>query len=369
MPAEPADPGAARPPGPGEAFFRVLLENSADVIVLLGADGTVRYATPSAAALFGAGRDIIGARLADLAGDSARDDVDGTVTRMLGGSGHAPDGETWQLTRADGQELHVEVRGSDLRGASEASGIMLTLRDVTAQRAAESDLRHQALHDALTGLPNRVAFEERAGHAAGVAARTRTTAAVLYIDLDDFKSVNDTLGHHVGDELLKAVAGRLQAAARRGSDTAARLGGDEFAMISEGLAGPDAAGEVADRVVRAFSEPFVLQAGQGAVEVRVGVSVGVATTADSGDIDEVSRYADSALYAAKAAGKQTWRAYRPAGAAPAPAEGRARAAQVSGLGFPDPRPGRAGPGPRGGAPRPGPRPAPGETRRRPQAGP
>jgi diguanylate cyclase (GGDEF)-like protein/PAS domain S-box-containing protein len=366
LPADP--PGPARPPGPGEAFFRVLIENSADVIILLGGDGTVRYATPSAAALFGAGPDIIGARLADLASESARDDVDGTVTRMLAGPGPAPDGETWRLTGADGQDMHVEVRGSDLRGASEVAGIMLTLRDVTAQRAAESDLRHRALHDALTGLPNRVAFADRARHAADMARRTATTAAVLYIDLDDFKSVNDTLGHQAGDELLQAVAGRLQAVARRGSDTAARLGGDEFAMISEGLPAPAAAGELAGRVVHAFSEPFSLHPGQDTVEVRIGVSVGVATTADSGDIDEIHRCADLALYAAKAAGKQTWRAYDPTATAamPAPAESRARAAEVSGLGFPDPRPGLAGPGPRSG---PVPRPAPEETRRRPRPGP
>ena len=132
------------------------------------------------------------------------------------------------------------------------------------------------------------------------------TAGVLFVDLDDFKVVNDTMGHGVGDELLVAVAVRLSGLIRD-SDTAARLGGDEFALLIGDVADSAAVEAIADRVVRAFSEPFVLASGA----VLTTVTVGVATTEDSADTDELLRHADLALYAAKAAGKRQWRRYQP----------------------------------------------------------
>ena len=344
-----ADPDPARPPGPGEAFFRVLLEDYTDVIVVLGDDTAIRYATPSAAALFGRGP-IIGARLPDLVGDDARPGVARALDHMLGRADPdpGPGGETWRIPGRDGRDLYVQVRSSDLRGAGAVDGIVLTLRDVTSQRERETELQHLASHDALTGLPNRALFADRATHAVTLARRAGTTAAVMLADLDDFKAVNDTLGHPAGDELLAAAAARLAGAVRE-SDTTARLGGDEYAVLLENLPDPAAAGAFADRVVQAFSDPFTLAAGQ----VTVGVTVGVATTADSGDTAGLLAHADLALYAAKAAGKQAWRAYDAAMTArmPTPREARAHAAGVSSLAFPDPRPdttGRPAPGPTAG---------------------
>jgi len=302
---EPAHPDPAHPPGPGAAFFRLLLEDYTDVIVVLGEDGTIRYATPSAAALFGQGP-IIGARLPDLVGDRARPDVARAVDQMLGRGGPdpGPGGEIWQIAGRDGQDVHVQVRSSDLRRAPAVGGLVLTLQDVTGQRERENELRRLAYYDVLTGLPNRRLFAERAAHAVTMARRAGTTAAVMFADLDDFKAVNDTLGHAAGDELLAAAAARLARAVRE-SDTTARLGGDEFAVVLENLPGPAAAGAFADRVVQAFSDPFTLAAGQ----VTIGVTIGVATTADSADTASILAHADLALYAAKAAGKQAWRAY------------------------------------------------------------
>jgi diguanylate cyclase (GGDEF)-like protein len=186
------------------------------------------------------------------------------------------------------------------------AGLVLTVRDVTEQRKLEDELKHQAFHDALTGLPNRLLFQDRAAHSMAAARRDETTAGVLFVDLDDFKVVNDTMGHSVGDELLLAVAMRLSVLVRE-SDTAARLGGDEFALLIDRAPDSAAVEAFADRIVQAFSEPFILASGS----VITTVTVGVATTEDSADVDELLRHADLALYAAKAAGKRRWRRYQP----------------------------------------------------------
>jgi diguanylate cyclase (GGDEF)-like protein len=170
----------------------------------------------------------------------------------------------------------------------------------------EEKLKHQAFHDALTGLPNRLLLADKISQRLAAAKRDGTTAGVLFVDLDDFKVVNDTMGHGVGDELLVAAAARL-ASLIRDSDTAARLGGDEFALLIGDAEDSAAVEAAADRVVRAFGEPFVLAGGS----VITTVTVGVATTQDSADTDDLFRHADLALYAAKAAGKRQWRRYQP----------------------------------------------------------
>ena len=337
---EPADPGRPGAQLSGEGFFRALLEADRDVTVVLGEGGVIRYATPSAAMLLGPGP-AVGARLADLVGDGARAVVDREVRQMLGGAWAAPDpgeGEiTWRIDGPGGRRVHVEVRCSDLPAAA-AGGIVLTLRDVTSQREREEKLRRMAFHDTLTGLPNRVLFADRAWHAVAVARRTGTTAAVLFIDLDDFKDVNDTLGHAAGDELLKATATRLARAVRE-SDTAARLGGDEFAAVLETLPSPAAAGAFAGRIVKAFGEPFPLEGGQ----ASVGVSVGVATTADSPDADGILACADRALYVVKASGKGGWLPFDASMTAMPPPRGRGKGPSAVG---PAPAAARGAAGPR-----------------------
>jgi diguanylate cyclase (GGDEF)-like protein len=186
------------------------------------------------------------------------------------------------------------------------AGLVFTLRDVTAQHKLEEELKHRAFHDALTGLPNRLLFQDRVAQQVALTERNKTIAGVLFIDLDDFKVVNDTKGHSIGDELLIAAAARLSGLVRE-SDSAARLGGDEFALLVGDAASTAAVEAAAERIVGAFNRPFALSTGL----VTTTVTVGVATTRDSTDTDELLRHADLALYAAKASGKRQWRRYQP----------------------------------------------------------
>ncbi len=288
-----------------EAYFRSLVQDTSDAILIMADDGTVRYATPSAASIFG---DITaeGAHLRDLVAESEGEEVARLFARVRTAPQLGSRYMDRRITRRDGVTVQVEVKSSDLRDDPAVAGLVLTLRDVTEQRKLEEQLKYQAFHDALTGLPNRLLFQERIWQQLTAVRQDGGTAGVLFVDLDDFKVVNDTMGHGVGDELLAATAVRLSGLIRD-CDTAARLGGDEFALLIGDVSDSAAVEAVAGRVVEAFSEPFALASGP----VLTTVTVGVATTSDSADTDELLRHADLALYAAKAAGKRQWRRYQP----------------------------------------------------------
>ena len=288
-----------------EAYFRALVQDASDAIVIVDDHGTVKYATPSTAAIFGEVA-AVGKRFWDLVAQEDRDDLARTFMRLRERARSGPRVVEERITRLDGRIVHIQARCSDLRTEPSVAGLVFTLRDVTGQHQLEEELKHRAFHDALTGLPNRLLFQDRIAQQVASAKRTGMITGVLFVDLDDFKVVNDTKGHSVGDELLVAAARRLGAVVRE-SDTAARLGGDEFAVLignAESIAAVEA---TADRIIDAFREPFKLGAGL----ITTPVTVGVATTADSTDTDEMLRHADLALYAAKAAGKQQWRLYQP----------------------------------------------------------
>jgi diguanylate cyclase (GGDEF)-like protein/PAS domain S-box-containing protein len=287
-----------------EAYFRALVQDTSDVILIVADDGKVRYATPSATSIFG-DIAVAGAYLWDLVADGHRDELIG-VLRRASAEGFSSRYVDRRITRRDGVTVQVQVRASDLRTDPTVAGLVLTLRDVTEQRQLEEQLKYQAFHDALTGLPNRLFFQDQVSQRVAAARLDGATAGVLFVDLDDFKVVNDTMGHGVGDELLVAVAVRLVGLIREG-DTAARLGGDEFALLVANAPDSAAVEAVAGRLVRAFAEPLVLASGA----VLTTVTVGVATTDDGNDTDELLRQADLALYAAKAAGKRQWRRYQP----------------------------------------------------------
>jgi diguanylate cyclase (GGDEF)-like protein len=198
------------------------------------------------------------------------------------------------------------VRCSDFRDERTVGGLVVTLRDVTEQRRLEHELTQRAFHDSLTGLPNRTLLLERIERALLRGRRESSLTCLLFVDLDDFKLVNDTMGHSTGDHLLIAVGDRLSRTLRR-SDTAARLGGDEFAVLMENAREPLDAELLAAQVIQTLSRPFAL----GEETVTVSASVGVATARDSTDAEELLRHADLALYAAKSAGKRQWRRFRP----------------------------------------------------------
>ncbi|MGE6738371.1 diguanylate cyclase domain-containing protein, partial [Streptomyces sp. NPDC059900] len=276
-----------------EAYFRTLVRNASDVILIVD-DNTVRYASPSAQAVFG-DTPLIGAELPALVDPRDRDRASRVLAAMRSGAQQEPH-DYWWLPR-DGGRIEVEVRCSDLRQDPTVRGLVVTLRDVTEQRQLQHELTQRAFHDALTGLPNRTLLLERIERALLRGHRESTLTCVLFIDLDDFKVVNDTLGHAVGDRLLAAVGSRLSRTLRR-SDTAARLGGDEFAVLMEDAKEPVDAEILAAQVVQALSRPFQLSGDC----VSVSASVGVATAVDSTGPDELLTHADLALYAAKAAG-------------------------------------------------------------------
>ena len=288
-----------------EAYFRTLVQDASDAIMIVGDDGTVKYATPSTATVFG---DITveGEHIWDLVATQERDDFAHTFMELRERARFGPRFVDQQIIRRDGRMVHIQARCSDLRDEPTVDGLVFTLRDVTEQHELEEEMRHRAFHDALTGLPNRVLLQDRIAQQLTSSRRSGMIAGVLFVDLDDFKVVNDTMGHSVGDELLTATAARLSNLVRD-SDTAARLGGDEFALLISNADNAAAVEAAAERVVVTFVEPFALSVGL----VTSTVTVGVATTLDSVDTDELLRHADLALYAAKAAGKRQWRRYQP----------------------------------------------------------
>ncbi|AWI89822.1 PAS domain S-box protein [Methylobacterium sp. DM1] len=205
---------------------------------------------------------------------------------------------TWVLAR--GKVVTRDASGSPLR-------IVGTHIDIAARKHAEQQIEHLALHDALTGLPNRTLFRDRLGNEMDSAERRSQTFAVLACDLDRFKAVNDSLGHPAGDSLLRIVAERLRASTRDG-DTVGRLGGDEFAIVLSGLDDPQDAAATARRIIDAVRQPFNLNGRVASVGVSIGIAVG---PQEGSDPDQLFKNADIALYRAKAAGRNTYRFYEP----------------------------------------------------------
>jgi diguanylate cyclase (GGDEF)-like protein/PAS domain S-box-containing protein len=287
-----------------EMYFRTLVQNASDVILILDDDDRVRYASPSADQVLGI-PNLEGTQLVDLVPPQDSRAVVETLGRIRSHE-YQTSREHWRMVRTDRATIEVEVRWSDLREEATVGGVVLTVRDVTEQRKLERELTHQAFHDSLTGLANRVLFQERINHALVQAQREGTVVGVLFLDVDDFKVVNDIHGHGVGDELLVALSLRLQTTVRA-SDTAARIGGDEFALLVEGSVTSAGVERFTEHVMSVFAEPFQLSVGP----VSTYASVGVATTEDSVDSVELLTHADLALYAAKTAGKRQWRHYHP----------------------------------------------------------
>jgi diguanylate cyclase (GGDEF)-like protein len=203
----------------------------------------------------------------------------------------------FRLRRPDGTWRDVEGLGRNLLGDEAVRGVLLTLRDVSERKQLERALTRHAFSDQLTGLPNRTLLHDRTQQALRLAGRQGLTAALLLVDLDRFKEVNDTLGHHHGDLLLQQVAERLHGTTRD-SDTVARLGGDEFAVLLPQIASVQDATAVADKLSAAIEAPFTV----GGLTLDIDASIGVATYPDHAtDADELLQRADVAMYAAKAA--------------------------------------------------------------------
>ena len=278
-----------------EARFRSLVQHSSDVIIITRADGTIRFVSPSATRVLG--YDPPGMLRRTVSEMLHPDDRERAASFFLTAA-QAP-GVTgpveWRFSQPDGSWLHAEILATNLLHDSTVKGVVLNTRDVSERRRLEEQLTHQAFHDPLTGLANRALFRDRVSHALALAQRRGSPVTVLFLDLDDFKKVNDSLGHGEGDRLLIAVAERFLACARS-ADTVARLGGDEFAILIEGPEGRDG---LPDRLADAMSHPFSLSGNQ----VRATASIGVASASPGDRADDLLRNADMAMYAAKRRGK------------------------------------------------------------------
>lgn len=292
-----------------EARFRSLIQNASDVIVVVQPTGRLKAETPSIEAVLGyTAADLQRLSLTELVHPDDAPQALVVLDAMDSGSRADPIRTEWRIRHADGRWLDMEVIANDLSGDSEVGGAVLTLRDVSERTVLEQELRHRAFHDSLTNLPNRVLFHDRVDQALARGQRLPTATSVLLLDLDDFKLVNDTLGHAAGDDLLVQVADRL-AGTLRSADTAARLGGDEFGVCAEFEQGDQAAvTRLAERILSTFQQPFLI----GRESLTARVSIGVATADDhTVTATDMLRQADLALYSAKNAGKGSFRFYEP----------------------------------------------------------
>src|SRR6185295_8968024 len=199
-----------------------------------------------------------------------------------------------RLLHADGSWCHFEIVANNLLADPRLAGVVVTYRDITERKGFEQALAHQAFYDQLTQLPNRALFMDRLRHALTVAESERHSVAVLFLDLDNFKFVNDSLGHEAGDKLLVAVADRLKQSVRR-QDSVARFGGDEFTILMEGIPGEESASDLAGRIADALRVPFEIDGR----ELIVTTSVGIARSDSALEgPDGLLRSADLAMYQA-----------------------------------------------------------------------
>jgi diguanylate cyclase (GGDEF)-like protein/PAS domain S-box-containing protein len=281
-----------------EARFRSLVQHSSDVIIVTKQSGTMRFVSPSATRVLGYDPgELMGKKIADELHPDDRE----RAAIFFGEAARAPGvtGPTeWRFRQPDGSWMHAEILATNLLGDPTVRGIVLNTRDVSERKRLEEQLTHQAFHDPLTGLANRALFRDRVSHALALARRQGHPITVLFLDLDDFKKVNDSLGHAEGDRLLIAAGERFLCCARA-ADTVARLGGDEFAILIEHVDGSDGRAGLLERLSSAMEHPFRLSGNQ----VQVSVSIGVATATGDETADDLLRNADVAMYAAKRRGK------------------------------------------------------------------
>lgn len=284
-----------------QARYRALIDNGADLVFITDPRGRVSYVSPSAKAFLAQGED--GLELHTVIHPEDHHTVNQLLT-TLSPYGTADSAECRLLDRS-GAWRDFEVVATDMRPDRAVAGIVLSGRDITERKVLQDKVEHQAMHDGLTGLPNRLLFADRLSHALARAARSGADTAVLYLDLDEFKAINDSMGHIAGDALLREVADRLLSLLRW-SDTLCRLGGDEFAILLEET-DLDAAREISERVLAVLSTDIHI----GATPVRTSASVGIATS--GGDevlsADQILSAADVAMYVAKRGGRNRVVAY------------------------------------------------------------
>ena len=286
-----------------EARFRTLAETAPCAIIIYQGED-FRYVNPAAASITGWDRD-------QLTGKDFWDLVHPDFQYLVRGKGRArPRGvdalarHEFKILRRDGEERWLDFSA----GAIEYGGRPAVLGiafDVTERKRAEEQIKELAYHDALTGLPNRLLFNDRLSVAVAQAHRSASRLAILFLDLDRFKVINDSLGHSLGDRLLQEVAERLQAGVRQG-DTVARLGGDEFILLLPGIGRAEDAAKVAEKILETLKVPVRLESRELVVTASIGISL---YPEDGFDVESLIKNADTAMYRAKEQGRDNFQLY------------------------------------------------------------
>ncbi|HEV8627030.1 MAG TPA: sensor domain-containing diguanylate cyclase [Acidimicrobiia bacterium] len=281
------------------ARWRTLLDAVPAAVLIVAPDGTIRFANTELERLTGYDRNELSGRPVEvLVPDDQRQTHGASRASYSLSPSRRPMGTGLDIAcrRADGSVFPADVSLAPLEVGGEAF-VVATVSDETERRRSTDELFHRAVHDPLTGLANRVLLLDRLGHALARADRRARTLAVLYVDLDGFKAVNDTWRHAAGDEVLQIVAGRLTGAVRP-EDTVARFGGDEFVVLCEDLTDPADAVRVADRILEDLCRPIQHRAGT----CRLAASIGVVLADGPADGAALIEAADHAMYRAKRRG-------------------------------------------------------------------
>ncbi len=285
-----------------EARFRVLTESSLDLISVLDADGKIQYQSPALRHLLGyEPADTVGKNVSELIHQDDIETVRAALRRIIE-SRQSIEPVEFRIRHRDGMWRTFESLGMNCLSNPHIHGVVFNSRDVTDRKVIQQRIQHLAYHDNLTGLPNRSLLQDRLAHSIARAERSNRKVAVLFIDLDNFKNINDTLGHDVGDELLRQVSRRLSECVRL-EDTIARQGGDEFIVLLDSLEEGRGASVVAQKILNGLRAPFVLSG----TEQHVSGSVGIALYPEDGrDAQTLMKNADTAMFHGKGLGKNTY---------------------------------------------------------------
>jgi diguanylate cyclase (GGDEF)-like protein/PAS domain S-box-containing protein len=290
----------------------MVLKSAGEGIFGLDLDGNATFVNPAAARMTGwEAEELVGRPQHDILHHTKPDGAPypreecPIHAALKDGATHSSDDEVFW--RKDGTSFPVEYVSTPILQDGEVVGAVVTFRDITERKALEEQLQHQAFHDLLTGLPNRALFMDRLEHALTRANRRGGKVAVLFTDLDNFKVINDSLGHKAGDQLLAAVADRLKACLRP-EDTAARLGGDEFTILVEDVASVGEAVQIAERIAEILQPPFALEEQELFATASIGIALNSPTREEPADL---LRHADLAMYRAKHRGKARYEVFEP----------------------------------------------------------